>query len=341
MHSNTKQKTVLSIEASPASFDRAFDKLQGSMQPALNDAFQFKRVQDNLNTKCNEGYHAINNARQEDTQVNTHALTLSSCDSTFQGKEDFKIHGNRRPLVPMRSVSSQQSASADKLVLISTEKHEISRIPTLERIMDQAEISTLNIDGVINSNSSRQLEAGETWFLQNLEPRSIGYRKMHETGSVEAEYKEDLNKGCIKDISDSLLLEVASSVSINSIDECKISILKKNKMQEIKRSSSPCQENRSDLSIVNEFKIMNNFCRKVKFKAPEQSQVSQEEQKIVKKVQDLKCFKDSQFDQYDSDVSMDICELYNSPNKKEMTCSIESSLSDLWRSSISDFDYYT
>jgi hypothetical protein len=171
-----------------------------------------------------------------------------------------------------------------------------------------------------------------------VKDRSINYTNLAKEVIIKACITDELCDEPAKEFLTNTLFEESSRLSIKSITECEFSILKKNQMQGI---ASPCLKSSSDSCITSDKAILNK-CRRnvVKFKEQEQNQAFQFRRKMIEKMQASRNFDCSKNDQYDSDASIDICELYERPKRRDMYSCLESSLSDMRKSSLSDFDSF-
>jgi hypothetical protein len=120
-------------------------------------------------------------------------------------------------------------------------------------------------------------------------------------------------------------------------DKCEFSILKKKLMLEINKNEIQLPKKRSGSFVINDMADVSNYLGNVvKFKEPEFILDQDSHKTKILTSRKLSC---SVNDPYDSDVSMDILELYDRPKKKDLFNSIDSSLSDFWTSSRSDSEY--
>jgi hypothetical protein len=117
------------------------------------------------------------------------------------------------------------------------------------------------------------------------------------------------------------------------------SILKKKLMLEISMNATTWPRSRSKSAISNTLTDAINCCDiSVTFQEFEHNLSDKERHNRMKKKISFKTLGGSENDPYDSDVSMDICELYNLPKRRELFSSFDSSLSDIWTSPPSDIE---
>jgi hypothetical protein len=145
---------------------------------------------------------------------------------------------------------------------------------------------------------------------------------------------------CLDEAFDSLKCNTQTRLgkTFETSDKCEFSILKKKPMLEISKNEIELPRNRSGSLVINDVPDVNNYLGNVvKFKEPEFIPLDQDTHKTKTLAsRKLSC---SVNDPYDSDVSMDICELYDRPKKKDLFNSIDSSLSDFWTSSRLDSEW--